>query len=127
MRWRQMVLGSTIALGVGVGVACQDVRCRELTVRPFDETRRCLLPEKAMTGLTACTPWPPTRGVLTICLADDGGNLYLAGVGDSERVTGPGWRYIGGTGTQAPTPQEQERCVEALAEAERQAPATCPP
>jgi hypothetical protein len=127
MRWRQMILGLSIALGLGAGVRCQDVRCRELTVSPLDESRHCLRPEKPTTGLTACTPWPPTRGILWMCLADDSGNLYLTSLGDSERVTGPGWRYTGGLGTQALTPQEQERCTEALAEAEALKLDPCPP
>jgi hypothetical protein len=65
--------------------------------------------------LRACSPYPPTRGIRVFCLFDGDGHLHLAGGGDSETLSGDGWRYSGGTGTSELSATESERCNEAIA------------
>jgi hypothetical protein len=100
----------------GGSVGCEETRCRELSAYPLDEAGNCLRPSRSIPELQACTAHPPTRGVRTICLVDASGQLFLATTGDSERVSGSGWRYSGGAGAQALTEPETQRCAAAMSQ-----------
>lgn len=106
-----------LAALVGSSVACEETRCRIPQAQAVDEERGCVQPAFAVPELRACTPYPPARGIRVFCLVDDGGQLYLVGGGDSERLSGDGWRYTGGTGPHALSPQEIERCDGAIEKA----------
>jgi hypothetical protein len=96
-------------------LACEDTRCRELSASAVDETRYCLRASVAIPELEACTPYPPSRGIRIICLVDSGGQLHLASRGDSERISGDGWRYSDGTGERTLSAEDMQRCAEAIA------------
>jgi hypothetical protein len=99
----------------GSAVACEETQCRTPEAYAVDEGRGCVKPAMAIPELSACTPSPPTRGIQVFCLLDVNGDLYLASGGDSETLSGDGWRYTGGSGTNALSAAESERCTTAIA------------
>lgn len=99
----------------GTSVACEEARCRTPGAYGVDEGRSCLKPAMEISELRACSPYPPTRGIRVFCLLNGNGHLYLAGGGDSETLSGDGWRYSDGTGTSALSATESERCTAAIA------------
>lgn len=112
------VLGTMAVLAVisTAAPACEEARCRALSARVVDEGRYCVGPEIAIPELEGCTPYPPTRGIRVLCLVDSDGQLYLASAGDSERLSGSGWRYSGGAGAQGLSAEDMQRCAEAIAQ-----------
>jgi hypothetical protein len=114
MKWRNMATVLALTAMAGGPLACEETRCRGLSAYPLDEARACLRPSQSIPELQACTPYPPTRGIQFICLVDGSGQFFIASGGDSERVSGSGWRYSGGLGAQALTEQELQRCAEAM-------------
>jgi hypothetical protein len=113
MERRNVTMVLALLAMAGGPLACEETRCRELSAHPLDEAGACLRPARSIPELQACTLYPPTRGIQIICLVDGSGQLFIASGGDSERVSGSGWRYSGGAGAQALTEQEQQRCAEA--------------
>ena len=98
---RQVLAAIGVIAGVSaVSLACEETRCREVSASVVDETRHCLRPAISIPELQACTPYPPTRGVRIICLVDSRGQLHLGSAGDSERVSGSGWRYSDAAGSE---------------------------
>ena len=112
MRGARVLLFVVLA---GTSVACEETRCRTPEAHAVDEGRSCLKPAMEIPELRACSPYPPTRGIRVFCLLDGDGHLYLAGGGDSETLSGGGWRYSDGTGTSALSATESQRCADAIA------------
>jgi hypothetical protein len=112
MRGTRVLLVVTLA---GASIACEESRCRTPQAQAVDEGRSCVKPAMEIPELRACSPYPPTRGIRVFCLVDRNGLLYLAGGGDSETLSGDGWRYSGGTGTNALSATENARCTDAIA------------
>ncbi len=99
---------------VSVSVACEETRCRTLQAHAVDEGQGCLGPAIDIPALRACGPYPPSRGIRVFCLVDDRAELYLAGGGDSELLSGSGYRYTGGTGRNALSGADIARCEAAI-------------
>jgi hypothetical protein len=112
MRSKNVLLVVALA---GASVACEETQCRTPQAHAVDEGRSCLKPAMEIPELRACSPSPPTRGIRVFCLLDGNGHLYLAGGGDSETLSGNGWRYSDGTGTSALSATESKRCTDAIA------------
>ena len=96
---------------LGFAACDDDLRCVELSAYAVDEARVCLQSPRAVPELQACAPYPPTRGVRIVCLVDGSGQLYVATINDSARVSGTGWRYSGGVGEQQLSALEMQRCT----------------
>jgi hypothetical protein len=109
---RRIFLVATLAAS---SVACEDNRCRTPEAQLVDESAGCVRPAMAIPELKACTPYPPTRGIRVFCLLAANGDLYLASGGDSENLSGTGWRFTGGEGARALSTTENERCAAAMA------------
>jgi hypothetical protein len=99
----------------GTSLTCEETQCRTPQAHAVDEGRSCVKPAVEIPELRACSPSPPTRGIRVFCLVDGNGLLYLAGGGDSETLSGDGWRYSGGTGANALSATEDGRCTDAIA------------
>ena len=112
MRGARVLLVFALA---GTSLACEETQCRTPLAQAVDEGRSCLEPAVEIPELRGCSPSPPTRGVRVFCLVDGNGRLYLVGGGDSETLSGDGWRYSGGTGTNALSATESGRCTDAIA------------
>ena len=95
-------------------VACEETRCRTPQAHPVDEGRGCLGPAIEVAELRACGPSLPGRGIRVFCLVDDRGDLYIVGGGDSESLSGQGWRYTGGTGQNGLSEAELKRCEDTI-------------
>ena len=110
-RRRRMVMRAKVFLVVslaGGSVACIETRCRTPEAHVVDEDRGCVKPAMPIPELSACTPYPPTRGLQVFCLLDGQGQLYLASAGDSETLSGDGWRYTAAA-------RERTRCRRRIA------------
>ena len=111
----QAVRTLVVVVLAGSAAGCEETRCRTPEAHAVDEGRGCVKPARAIPELSACTPFPPTRGIQVFCLLDVNGDLYLVPGGDSDTLSGAGWRYTGGTGTNALSATESERCAAAIA------------
>lgn len=104
-----------LLVALGAASACEETRCRgDLSAYRVDETRYCLQTSMSIPELQACGPYPPTRGVRIVCLVDTLGQLYIGTAGDSERLSGSGWRYSDGTGQRALWAADTQRCSAAV-------------
>lgn len=77
------------ALGCGT-----DKECRDLQPQLVDEASMCLgAPTTA--GIRACLNPDDLRGkgLFSVCLADEGGRIYVAWVSSSEWIEGAGWTH----------------------------------
>lgn len=105
---------SPLALGLVLSIltaaACVSDRCGPLTIYRADEARACVYAPVIAPELEVCTPTPASNDPEVICLANDSGELAWAVIAVDARVSGTGWRHTRGTGSQALTAAEQQRC-----------------
>src|SRR5450432_2622035 len=79
-----------------VGFGCSATKeCTDMGVFAVDEARMCLGPPMSAAGLRMCLN-PDViqgKGIVTVCLVDGSGGLFLGTIGSTDWLEGEGWTH----------------------------------